>query len=159
MYFSLPEHEKEKVDKGSTGTFSKLYHYGERKVSSHRIPTADPSLRSKNSIRESKDSTKDLKELKDAKDDKDRALLRKRTSSFGETPRPLSTPGKSGLKAGQDVMEQIGTPDHEGWMRKKAESYNTWKQRYFLLKGAHLYWLRSNNKLACLVNQKSFYCY
>ena len=31
------------------------------------------------------------------------------------------------------------------WMRKKGEHYNVWKSRYFVLKGPHLYWLRSNS--------------
>ena len=47
------------------------------------------------------------------------------------------------LKAGQSVLEQIGQPDHNGWMMKKGERYNTWKNRFFYLKGPHLYYLRS----------------
>lgn len=43
------------------------------------------------------------------------------------------------------ILMRIGTPDHEGWMRKKGGYYNTWKKRYFVLKGKHLYWLRSNS--------------
>jgi hypothetical protein len=30
-------------------------------------------------------------------------------------------------------------------MRKRGENYNTWKNRYFVLKGPHLYWLKSSN--------------
>ncbi|KAI5117045.1 hypothetical protein M0805_007902 [Coniferiporia weirii] len=73
------------------------------------------------------------------------SVLRKRTSSVADAP---ALPGLvGGLKAGQSVLEQIGTPDHNGWMRKKGEHYNTWKLRYFVLKGAHLYYLRSSDKL------------
>jgi hypothetical protein len=43
------------------------------------------------------------------------------------------------------ILARIGTPDHEGWMRKKGGYYNSWKKRYFVLKGKHLYWLRSNS--------------
>jgi hypothetical protein len=43
------------------------------------------------------------------------------------------------------ILTRIGTPDHEGWMRKKGGYYNTWKKRYFVLKGTHLYWVRSNS--------------
>jgi len=43
------------------------------------------------------------------------------------------------------VLARIGTPDHEGWMRKKGGYYNSWKKRYFVLKGTHLYWVRSNS--------------
>jgi hypothetical protein len=42
-------------------------------------------------------------------------------------------------------MEQIGEPDHKGWMRKRGDRYNNWKSRYFVLKGPHLYWLKSAN--------------
>jgi hypothetical protein len=44
-----------------------------------------------------------------------------------------------------NLLEKIGTPDHSGWMRKKGEKYNTWKQRYFVLKGIHLYYLKTEN--------------
>jgi hypothetical protein len=47
------------------------------------------------------------------------------------------------IRPGRSVVEQIGYPDREGWMRKKGERYNTWKLRYFVLKGPHLYYLRS----------------
>ncbi|KAF4619419.1 hypothetical protein D9613_004857 [Agrocybe pediades] len=55
--------------------------------------------------------------------------------------------GATGMvKQGQSILEQIGEPDHVGWMRKKGDRYNSWKLRYFVLKGPHLYILRSNNK-------------
>ncbi|KAF9266108.1 hypothetical protein L218DRAFT_996886 [Marasmius fiardii PR-910] len=86
-------------------------------------------------------------------------LLRKRTSSHpglhkerpnsgGETRKGKENEGdtqKSPLKPGQSVLEQIGEPDHSGWMRKRGERYNSWKLRYFVLKGSHLYYLRSNS--------------
>jgi hypothetical protein len=65
-----------------------------------------------------------------------------RPSNSGGAPSAKS----GGLKAGQSILEQIGTPDHNGWMRKKGERYNSWKMRYFVLKGPHLYCLRSNSK-------------
>jgi hypothetical protein len=80
----------------------------------------------------------------DEKDAPDARVLRKRTSSTVETP---TVPGLSpDFKAGMSVLEQIGAPDHNGWLRKKGEHYNTWKMRYFVLKGPHLYYLRSNSK-------------
>lgn len=30
-------------------------------------------------------------------------------------------------------------------MRKRGDRYNTWTSRYFVLKGPHLYWLKSGN--------------
>jgi hypothetical protein len=72
------------------------------------------------------------------------------------TPKPeLLSAGPSTGPSSEDVdgvstifpgiLARIGKPDHEGWMRKKGGYYNTWKRRYFVLKGAHLYWVRSNS--------------
>ena len=47
------------------------------------------------------------------------------------------------LQPDKNVLQQIGSPDLDGWLRKKGERYNTWKLRYFVLKGPHLYYLRS----------------
>lgn len=54
--------------------------------------------------------------------------------------------GPNALKPGKSIVEQIGHPDHQGWMRKKGDHYNSWKVRYFIIKGPHLYILRSNSK-------------
>ncbi|KAJ3740791.1 hypothetical protein DFH05DRAFT_1545582 [Lentinula detonsa] len=51
----------------------------------------------------------------------------------------------SPLKPGQSILDQIGEPDHVGWMRKKGDRYNSWKLRYFVLKGPHMYYLRSDS--------------
>ena len=60
---------------------------------------------------------------------------------------PEAANGVSGfIKQGVNIMDQIGVPDHTGWMRKRGERFNSWKTRYFILKGPHLYFLRSNNK-------------
>ena len=40
-------------------------------------------------------------------------------------------------------MSKIGTPDFTGFLKKKGDRYNTWKTRYFVLKGARLYYLRN----------------
>lgn len=50
--------------------------------------------------------------------------------------RPVST------SLGNTFLQQIGVFDHDGWMRKKGERYSSWKLRYFVLKGPHLYYLR-----------------
>ena len=62
---------------------------------------------------------------------------------------PETVNGVSGfkfIKQGVNIMDRIGEPDHTGWMRKRGDKYNFWKSRYFILKGPHLYFLRSNNK-------------
>lgn len=43
-----------------------------------------------------------------------------------------------------NLLERIGTPDYSGWMQKKGETRG-WKQRFFVLKGVHLYYLKSEN--------------
>ncbi|KAJ7786636.1 hypothetical protein B0H16DRAFT_1401843 [Mycena metata] len=82
-------------------------------------------------------------------------LLRKRTSSSQTTDAAKAATtaaaaangnGASKLKPGQSILEQIGEADHTGWMRKKGDRYNSWKLRYFILKGPDLYCLRSNTK-------------
>lgn len=88
---------------------------------------------------------------------KNNNTLRKRTVSAPHHPVGVQASQTNGteetansttgpIKQGQNIWEQIGEPDHTGWMRKKGDRYNTWKLRYFVLKGPHLYILRSNNK-------------
>lgn len=86
-----------------------------------------------------------------AREDKDRTFLRKRELGGGVTKSPvLELPGNGpGLVQGRSVLEQIGTPDFNGWLMKKGEHYNTWKSRYCVLKGHNLYWMRSNSVMVC----------
>ncbi|KAG6887274.1 hypothetical protein C0995_016498 [Termitomyces sp. Mi166 len=77
------------------------------------------------------------------KEPRDPALLRKRTSS-APAPPPMNIPVGS-FKQGMSILEQIGEADHRGWMRKRGDRYNSWKLRYFVLKGPDLYCLRSNS--------------
>ena len=89
--------------------------------------------------------------LLDVSEKKDHTMLRKRTLSKPEGLNASALEEKSNgsagpIKQGQNILEQIGEPDHTGWMRKKGDRYNAWKLRYFILKGPHLYCLRSNNK-------------
>jgi hypothetical protein len=54
--------------------------------------------------------------------------------------RKVSAPmGAAGTAA---ALKQIGTPDHSGHLKKKGETIG-WKTRYFVLKGSHLYYLKS----------------
>ncbi|CAK5280334.1 unnamed protein product [Mycena citricolor] len=96
------------------------------------------------------------------KDGSSPTLLRKRTASNHATDstkaasiatkvnatgaEPGAAAGVTKLKPGMSIIEQIGASDHSGWMRKKSERYNSWKLRYFVLKGSDLYCLRSSNK-------------
>ena len=84
------------------------------------------------------------------------ATLRKRTVSAPHTSpgSPTSQEGFSNgvpgaIKQGRNIFEQIGEPDHVGWMRKRGDRYNAWKLRYFVLKGPHMYILRSDSKAVC----------
>jgi PH domain len=125
-------------DRG-TLSLSRLYHgSGSRKSSSVRSSPLDvvPS--------HGKEDKREKRESKDSGGKKD-SLLRKRISSASDGSPTSSRADPGSLKAGQSILEQIGTPEHMGWMRKKGEHYNTWKNRYFVLKGPHLYWLKSDN--------------
>ncbi len=47
------------------------------------------------------------------------------------------------------AISQIGKPDFAGYMKKRGERYNTWKNRYFVLKGPHLYYMKDENVRSC----------
>jgi hypothetical protein len=83
--------------------------------------------------------------------------------SKGMNPSPLRRSVSSGANASlgaitednthtvvDTVLVQVGTPDHEGWVRKKGGHFSTWKSRYLVLKGAHLYWLRTDSTMVCI---------
>lgn len=76
------------------------------------------------------------------------AVLRKRSIPSADTQTMVANASSNAvdLKAGQSILDQIGRPDHSGWMRKKGERYNSWKLRYFVLRGPHLYYLKSDSK-------------
>ena len=86
-------------------------------------------------------------------DEKSPATLRKRTISnpniaISANANAIGPEPVNGgvIKEGVNIVDRIGEPDHTGWMRKKADRYNSWKTRYFILKGPHLYILGSNSK-------------
>jgi hypothetical protein len=114
----------------STLSLSRFY-YGSGSRKTSRSTASDAGVpRRKEDKREKRDS----KDSSSIKEKRDPAVLRKNAS-----------PTTTAFKSGQSILEQIGQPDHKGWMRKRGEHYNTWKTRYFVLKGPHLYWLKSNN--------------
>ncbi|KAI0071841.1 hypothetical protein K474DRAFT_1629965 [Panus rudis PR-1116 ss-1] len=137
--------DSEKPEKHShtLSTFSRIRHAGEKRISSR--PSTSDGTRPKD-----KSGSIGGERIGSPKE---QALLRKRTASTtADKPRPGSVAVSSSfggvgleLKPGQSVIEQVGTPDHNGWMRKKGDRYNTWKLRYFILKGPHLYILKSDS--------------
>ncbi|KAG9322788.1 hypothetical protein KVV02_005536 [Mortierella alpina] len=40
-------------------------------------------------------------------------------------------------------LELIGKPDYAGWLKKRGDTYRTWKSRWFMLKGVTLYYMNS----------------
>ncbi len=156
--------DKAEGEKHSLAPFSRL----REKRSSSRPGTAEGGGTSwrhpeRRTSKEKRDHEKGLDGEKEKRDrtastsPRDPALLRKRTGSMSAStagePRGalvaasvMANVAGPNLKAGQSILEQIGTPEHNGWMRKKGDRYNAWKLRYFVLKGPHLYWLRSNSK-------------
>jgi len=111
-------------------SLSRFYYGSGGRKTSGRSTANDRGKEDKRDKRDSKDSS-------GTKEKKDSMVLRKSIS-------PTSTKFIP-VKTGQSILEQIGVPDHKGWLRKRGAHYNTWKNRYFVLKGPHLYWLRSNN--------------
>jgi hypothetical protein len=132
-------------EKGSIFCLPRLYGGGSRKSSSIRPST--PSL-SPNSAMNARDAGANGR-------DKDPAVPRKRTSPGANSDLAKAANGMmiSPLKPGRSILEQIGEPDHAGWMRKKGDHYSSWKSRYFVLKGPHLYCLKSNSKTVCGFSQ------
>ena len=49
------------------------------------------------------------------------------------------------------ALQQIGTPDHSGYLKKKGDRYGSWKMRFFVLKGSHLYYMKSETVSASAV--------
>ena len=128
----------------STSAFSRLYSIGDRKSSISRHDVGE--FIAKQVAMDRTNSPGDTL-TKMSKEERARALLRKRGSG-GETPKSPVPPSPSngpGLVRGRSVIEQIGTPDFNGWLMKKGEHYNTWKNRYCILKGHNLYWMGNND--------------
>ncbi|KAG0182149.1 polar growth protein [Apophysomyces sp. BC1034] len=47
---------------------------------------------------------------------------------------------------GSDISTMIDTfkaPEHEGWLHKQSDRYKTWNKRWFVLKGANLFYFKS----------------
>lgn len=134
---------------------ARLHSSGGRRSSSQRPVTPNPTTHissSKEVPEKEKHKSSPVGSIKE-KETRDPTLLRKRTSSAPALPNPqpkISHTNGNGanmqLTEGKSVLEQIGEPDHNGWMRKKGERYNSWKLRYFVLKGDHMYWLKSSHR-------------
>lgn len=62
-------------------------------------------------------------------------------TSISEPPAQADKPIKALTQA-----ERIGEPDYSGWLRKKTDKYNGWKDRYLILKDSYLYVLKSPNE-------------
>ncbi|THG96991.1 hypothetical protein EW026_g4932 [Hermanssonia centrifuga] len=143
-----PEKEKSEHDWSALSTFSRMRHHSERKPSG-RPSTSDGSVKEKEKAKSVE--AQDRRSSSPKEKPRDPALLRKRTTSIPDpavrSPSFASAAaGGVSLKPGKSILEQIGTPDHNGWMRKRGDRYNSWKLRYFVLKGSHLYCLRSNDR-------------
>jgi hypothetical protein len=78
--------------------------------------------------------------------------LRKRMSILAWRSGGPSGEAKSLIGAqGRSFYEQIGVPDHTGWMRKRADRYHIWNLRYFVLKGQRLYWFKTDDRSVSFV--------
>ncbi|KAG1873618.1 hypothetical protein DFJ58DRAFT_721902 [Suillus subalutaceus] len=139
------------MEKSSSLNLSRLY--GNKKPSG-RPSTSDgsPSSTLRNPSRSDSLDEKKLREKEKTSEklrgkDADSQTLKKKESLKKHVDGHESqSRGPNTFKPGQSIIDQIGTPDHQGWMRKKGDHYNAWKVRYFVIKGPHLYILRSDNK-------------
>jgi len=123
-----------------------------RKSSSHSQRPSTPKSPIKPSLDFGSDILLKQEKMRPVKE-RESAVLRKRPLSTviggdGITaPVTATAVASSGLvKPGQSILDQIGEPDHVGWMRKRGDRYNSWKSRYFVLKGPHMYCLKSDSK-------------
>lgn len=71
--------------------------------------------------------------------------------AFTSEPAAYSTTAEKPVEAEKSTKaltqaERIGEPDYSGWLRKKTDKYNGWKDRYLILKGSYLYVLKSPNE-------------
>ncbi|KAG8684218.1 polar growth protein, partial [Ceratobasidium sp. 394] len=73
-------------------------------------------------------------------------MAQRTLSTSPSMARSQSSQTVPGFKPGERAVDQIGEPDYSGWMRKRGDRYNSWKLRYFVLKGPHLYYLRSRTE-------------
>lgn len=48
------------------------------------------------------------------------------------------------VESGGNLLEKIGSADYSGWMSKRGEKFG-WKMRFFVLKGVHLYYLKTES--------------
>ncbi|KAG9317765.1 hypothetical protein JVU11DRAFT_1983 [Chiua virens] len=139
--------ESSPTEKTSTLGLSRLY---SSRKNSGRPSTSDGSTLSafRNGMRSASEN-----DAKRGEVERGRSLDKSRDQEKA-TPKSAGTPqegragsrGPNALKPGKSIVEQIGHPDHQGWMRKKGDHYNSWKLRYFIIKGPHLYILRSNSR-------------
>ena len=112
------------------------------------------------SLRKDKTNTSSNSPVKDIGNDASKQdQLRKRTVSAhhpvpgfvsGLDPGAFQRENTAGpVTQGRSIMDQIGEPDYAGWMRKKGERYHSWKTRFFVLQGPHMYCLRSSSNTVC----------
>ena len=50
------------------------------------------------------------------------------------------------LSGNAAALRQIGIPDYSGYMKKKGDRYGSWKSRFFVLKGSHLYYMKNEQE-------------
>ncbi len=59
------------------------------------------------------------------------------------SPEQMRRPSTTAAPGTAKALRQIGTPDYSGYLKKKGDRYGSWKTQYFVLKGPHLYYLKS----------------
>jgi hypothetical protein len=68
------------------------------------------------------------------------------TTITAAAPERRTSSGPAPATAVGGALSKIGTPDKTGYLKKRGERYNTWKTRFFVLKGSYLYYLKSEHE-------------
>ena len=139
----LPSTRETRKKRPSTFSLSNMYF--QRPSTSNGLPKEPQSLfRDSKKEKEEKTSEENLSTH--------RGTLRKRMSILAWRSGGPSVEGKGPIGAkGRSFYEQIGVPDHAGWMRKRADRYHIWNLRYFVLKGQRLYWFKTDDRSVSFV--------
>lgn len=74
----------------------------------------------------------------------------RRSASLSADRSLCASPEPSTRTLVDTLLVQIGTSDHEGWMRQKGGHFGKWRNRYLVLKGPYLYWLGNDNAVVCV---------
>jgi hypothetical protein len=110
-------------------------------------PTFSSSAGNRASKTSASPSTASTSFRRSSKANTDGGALAGKRMSVAEANSGVAAPGQQqgGNPSAKRALDRIPEPDFAGYLRKKGERYNSWKTRYCVLSGPHLYYLKSEN--------------